>query len=74
MRIIHSDDWQIGKVFKQFGAKEEMLRQARFDSAQKSRYHDPNDLPTKIPTKLAGYQQKWANRREAENATCACFY
>jgi hypothetical protein len=23
MRIIHSADWQIGKVFKQFGAKEE---------------------------------------------------
>jgi DNA repair exonuclease SbcCD nuclease subunit len=29
MRIIHSADWQIGKVFKQFGAKEETLRQAR---------------------------------------------
>jgi DNA repair exonuclease SbcCD nuclease subunit len=29
MRFIHSADWQIGKVFKQFGAKEEALRQAR---------------------------------------------
>jgi DNA repair exonuclease SbcCD nuclease subunit len=29
MRFIHSADWQIGKVFKQFGAKEEGLRQAR---------------------------------------------
>ncbi len=29
MRFIHSADWQIGKVFKQFGAKEESLRQAR---------------------------------------------
>jgi DNA repair exonuclease SbcCD nuclease subunit len=29
MRIIHSADWQIGKVFKKFGAKEEPLRQAR---------------------------------------------
>lgn len=29
MRFIHTADWQIGKVFKQFGAKEEALRQAR---------------------------------------------
>ncbi len=29
MKFIHSADWQIGKVFKQFGAKEEALRQAR---------------------------------------------
>src|SRR4249919_2071966 len=29
MRFLHSADWQIGKVFKQFGAKEETLRQAR---------------------------------------------
>lgn len=29
MRFIHTADWQIGKVFKQFGAKEETLRQAR---------------------------------------------
>jgi hypothetical protein len=29
MRFIHSADWQIGKVFKQFGPKEESLRQAR---------------------------------------------
>jgi DNA repair exonuclease SbcCD nuclease subunit len=29
MRFLHTADWQIGKVFKQFGAKEENLRQAR---------------------------------------------
>ncbi|MDP1701724.1 MAG: DNA repair exonuclease [Aestuariivirga sp.] len=29
MRFIHTADWQIGKVFKQFEAKEETLRQAR---------------------------------------------
>ncbi|MGO8846515.1 MAG: metallophosphoesterase [Methylocella sp.] len=29
MRFIHTADWQIGKVFKQFGAQEETLRQAR---------------------------------------------
>jgi DNA repair exonuclease SbcCD nuclease subunit len=29
MRFIHTADWQIGKVFKQFGAKEDSLRQAR---------------------------------------------
>jgi DNA repair exonuclease SbcCD nuclease subunit len=29
MRLIHSADWQIGKVFKQFGVKEDALRQAR---------------------------------------------
>ncbi|MDR3409186.1 MAG: DNA repair exonuclease [Methylovirgula sp.] len=29
MRFIHTADWQIGKVFKQFGSKEETLRQAR---------------------------------------------
>ncbi len=29
MRFVHSADWQIGKVFKQFGVKEESLRQAR---------------------------------------------
>lgn len=29
MKFIHAADWQIGKVFKQFGAKEEALRQAR---------------------------------------------
>ena len=29
MRFIHTADWQIGKVFKLFGAKEEILRQAR---------------------------------------------
>jgi DNA repair exonuclease SbcCD nuclease subunit len=28
MRLIHTADWQIGKVFKQFGDKEESLRQA----------------------------------------------
>ena len=28
MQFIHTADWQIGKVFKQFGAKEETLRLA----------------------------------------------
>jgi hypothetical protein len=35
MRIIHSADWQIGKVFKQFGAKEETLRQARLAAVER---------------------------------------
>lgn len=35
MRIIHSSDWQIGKVFKQFGAKEESLRQARLAAIER---------------------------------------
>ncbi len=35
MRIIHSADWQIGKVFKQFGAKDESLRQARLAAIQR---------------------------------------
>jgi len=35
MRIIHSADWQIGKVFKQFGAKEESLRQARLAAIER---------------------------------------
>ena len=26
MKFIHTADWQIGKVFKQFGEKEESLR------------------------------------------------
>jgi DNA repair exonuclease SbcCD nuclease subunit len=34
MRFIHSADWQIGKVFKQFGAKEEGLRQARLTAIE----------------------------------------
>src|SRR5271155_5500897 len=29
MKFIHTADWQIGKVFKQFGDKEERLRRAR---------------------------------------------
>jgi len=29
MKFIHTADWQIGKVFKRFGAKEETLRDAR---------------------------------------------
>lgn len=29
MKFIHTADWQIGKVFKQFGDKEESLRRAR---------------------------------------------
>jgi DNA repair exonuclease SbcCD nuclease subunit len=39
MRIIHSADWQIGKVFKQFGAKEETLRQARFTAIERLGAH-----------------------------------
>jgi DNA repair exonuclease SbcCD nuclease subunit len=35
MRLIHSADWQIGKVFKQFGAKEEALRQARLAAIER---------------------------------------
>jgi DNA repair exonuclease SbcCD nuclease subunit len=34
MRFIHSADWQIGKVFKQFGAKEDALRQARLTAIE----------------------------------------
>jgi DNA repair exonuclease SbcCD nuclease subunit len=39
MRIIHSADWQIGKVFKQFGAKEETLRQARLTAIERLGAH-----------------------------------
>lgn len=35
MRFIHTADWQIGKVFKQFGAKEESLRQARLAAIER---------------------------------------
>jgi DNA repair exonuclease SbcCD nuclease subunit len=35
MRIIHSADWQIGKVFKQSGGKEETLRQARLAAVER---------------------------------------
>ena len=35
MRFIHSADWQIGKVCKQFGAKEETLRQARLTAIER---------------------------------------
>jgi DNA repair exonuclease SbcCD nuclease subunit len=35
MRFVHSADWQIGKVFKQFGAKEEMLRRARLAAIER---------------------------------------
>ena len=35
MRLIHTADWQIGKVFKQFGAKEESLRQARLAAIER---------------------------------------
>jgi len=34
MRFIHTADWQIGKVFKQFGAKEETFRQARLGAIE----------------------------------------
>jgi len=39
MRFIHSADWQIGKVFKQFGAKEESLRQARLMAIERLGTH-----------------------------------
>src|ERR1700742_3226169 len=39
MRIIHSADWQIGKVFKKFGAKEEPLRQARLAAIERLGVH-----------------------------------
>lgn len=39
MRIIHSADWQIGKVFKQFGPKEETLRQARLTAIERLAAH-----------------------------------
>jgi DNA repair exonuclease SbcCD nuclease subunit len=35
MRFVHSADWQIGKVFRQFGAKEEPLRLARFAAIER---------------------------------------
>src|SRR5579862_5872187 len=35
MRFVHSADWQIGKVFKQFGPKEEALRQARLTAIER---------------------------------------
>lgn len=35
MRFVHSADWQIGKVFRQYGAKEEMLRQARLSAIER---------------------------------------
>ena len=35
MRFIHSADWQIGKVYKQFGAKEESLRQSRLAAIER---------------------------------------
>ncbi len=43
MRIIHSADWQIGKVFKQFGAKEEPLRQARLAAIERLGAHAKNN-------------------------------
>jgi DNA repair exonuclease SbcCD nuclease subunit len=39
MRFIHSADWQIGKVFKQFGVKEETLRQARLTAIERLGAH-----------------------------------
>jgi DNA repair exonuclease SbcCD nuclease subunit len=35
MRFLHTADWQIGKVFKQFGPKEEALRQARLTAIER---------------------------------------
>jgi DNA repair exonuclease SbcCD nuclease subunit len=34
MRLIHTADWQIGKVFRQFGTKEESLQRARLDAIE----------------------------------------
>lgn len=34
MKFIHSADWQIGKVFKRFGGKEETLQSARLDAIE----------------------------------------
>jgi DNA repair exonuclease SbcCD nuclease subunit len=35
MRFVHSADWQTGRVFKQFNAKEEALRQARLAAIER---------------------------------------
>jgi DNA repair exonuclease SbcCD nuclease subunit len=35
MRFVHTADWQIGKVFKRFGPKEETLRQARLTAIER---------------------------------------
>jgi DNA repair exonuclease SbcCD nuclease subunit len=35
MRFIHTADWQIGKVFRQFGDKEQTLRQARLTAIER---------------------------------------
>ena len=32
MRFIHTADWQIGKVFRRFGEREALFRQARLDA------------------------------------------
>jgi DNA repair exonuclease SbcCD nuclease subunit len=44
VRFIHSADWQVGKVFKRFAAKEEALRQARLSAIERlgelGRVHD----------------------------------
>ena len=34
MRFIHTADWQIGKVFRRFGAHEEVFRRARLDAVE----------------------------------------
>ena len=39
MRFVHSADWQIGKVFRQFGTKEEPLRLARFAAIERLGEH-----------------------------------
>lgn len=48
MRFIHTADWQIGKVFRQFGAKEETLRQARLATIERlgelARTHGVNHI------------------------------
>ena len=34
MRFIHTADWQIGKVFRRFGDKDELFRRARLDAVE----------------------------------------
>ncbi|HEY8578977.1 MAG TPA: metallophosphoesterase, partial [Beijerinckiaceae bacterium] len=35
MRFIHTADWQIGKSFRRFGAREALLGQARLDAVER---------------------------------------
>jgi hypothetical protein len=53
MRIIQSADWQIGKVFKQFGTKEESLRQARLAEAAETALSGKGWLPSILKASAA---------------------